>query len=197
MAPMVAHGAFKANQKGSPMPDLTDHDATATPPAPRHSAKVNEAPTDSIVAIGQQLRRLYAQHHRLDLAFLAATDKPTSAARSAAADAAWARIEDLATRALCSRPTTLADAAVQAGIALAEIEGLSGYVGAPGSDPNRSLKAVRSALAGLVELLSAAAGLRVDRLGPPGMRACVARWRPKAPALSKAVKGASPLGPAA
>ena len=179
------------------MPDLTEHDATATPPAPRHSAKVNEAPTDSIVAIGQQLRRLYGIHHRLDLAFLAATDKPTSAARSAAADAAWARIEDLATRALCSRPTTLADAAVQAGIALAEIEGLTGYVEMPGSIPRHSLKSVRTALAGLVELLSAAAGLRVDRLGPPDLAACVARWAPTAPAPSKAVMGASPLGPAA
>ena len=179
------------------MPDLTEHDATATPPAPRHSAKVNEAPTDSIVAIGQQLRRLYAEHHRLDLAFLAATDKATGAVRSAAADAAFARINDLVIMALCSRPATLADAAVQAGLALEEIEGLPGYVGAPGSDPNRSLKAVRSALAGLVELLSAAAGLRVDRLGPPDLAECVARWAPTAPAPSKAAMGASPLGPTA
>ena len=177
------------------MPDLTDHDATATPPAPRHSAKVNEPPTDSIVAIGAQLRRLYAQHHRLDLAFLAATGEQTGAAR-AAADAAFARINDLVILALCSRPATLAEAAVQAGLALEEIESLPGYVGAPGSDPNRSLKAVRSALAGIVALLSQVAGLPVDRLGPPDLAACVARWVPTAPAPSKAVMGASPLGPA-
>ena len=168
------------------MPEMSDHDASGA-----------AAATDSIVAIGQQLRRLYAEHHRLDLAFLAATDKATGAVRSAAADAAFARINDLAILALCSRPATLADAAVQAGIALAEIEGLPGYVGAPGSDPNRSLKAVRSALAGIVGLLSQVAGLRVDRLGPPDLADCVARWAPTAPAPSKAVMGASPLGPTA
>ena len=179
------------------MPDLTDHGATAMPLAPRHSDKANEAPTGSIVAIGQQLRRLYATHHLLDLALLAATDEPTSAARAAAADAAFAKIKNLTILALCTPPVTLADAAVQAGLALEEIEGLPGYVGAPGSDPNRSHKAVRSALAGIVALLSQVAGLRVDRLGPPDLADCVARWAPTAPAPSKAVMGASPLGPTA